>query len=537
MKTRLVLWGTDSENNKVLLALALRAVESKVDVWAFPEEVAPESFYQKMIEEWRLGRELPFPDTFTQYEVPFTSSTELLPDGLKADRSDLMQQAQTEWQFVVLSGRLYESYKDELQFFKDKLDRLDNFDTKVWEELKGFWEKVQVHIHDRVLFRDHGSKLREITNALFEQMKSMRKTLDADFKAASKENVERFMTAITSIEERIKEGRGLHPIFEELKKLQQSYADAKFTRDDRNKVWQKLDGAFKSVKEKRFGPEAQKANVNTASRVDRRLEGLNAAISKMEKSISHDHHDIQYEQERIAESHGQLEAQIRQAKLAMIQERINSKQEKLTDMLKTRTDLERRLEQEKKREEARKLKAERDLLREQAKETVKEKIAEEIKQNVESHAQEADRLEKAAEAIAESKRKPRKPKKETLIAAVTEAVGESLEDLGDTIKAVADVVSDKIAEAVKQEDEGNTGKHKEAQGARDTGETGEVGEVGETGEEEAKKEEEEEAGQVGEAEETGKAESRKEETEEVEEAGETGENGEAGETGEEEEKP
>ena len=125
MKTRLVLWGMDSEGSKVLLALSLRTAESKVDIWAFPEEAASESFYQRMIDEWRLGRDVTFPDTFTQYEVPFTSSTDLLPDGLKGDRGDLIQQAQTEWQFVILSSRLYESYRDELQFFKDKIDRLE----------------------------------------------------------------------------------------------------------------------------------------------------------------------------------------------------------------------------------------------------------------------------------------------------------------------------------------------------------------------------------------------------------------------------
>lgn len=451
MKTRLVLWGMDSEGSKVLLALSLRTAESKVDIWAFPEEAASESFYQRMIDEWRLGRDVTFPDTFTQYEVPFTSSTDLLPDGLKGDRGDLIQQAQTEWQFVILSSRLYESYRDELQFFKDKIDRLENFDNRLFEELKGFWEKVQTHIHDRVLFRDHGATLREITNRLFEQMKTMRRTFDAEFKAASKEVTEQFMTMLNKIEERIREDRGLHPIFEELKKLQREYRQARFTKEDRNKVWEKLDNAFKAAKERRFGPETQKVQ-SGASRVERRLEGLNTAISKMEKSITHDQHDIEFEQERIAESHGQLEAQIRQAKLAMIQERIRSKQEKLADMLRTRGDLEKRIEQEKRREEARKQKEIRDQLKEQVKESVKEKIAEEIKHSVESRSQDAERLEKAAEEIVSSKRKPRRGKKEPLLETINGVVSESLQDLGDTIKAVADVVADRIEEAFDEEE-------------------------------------------------------------------------------------
>jgi len=452
MKTRLVLWGTDSESKKVMLAIALRATESKVDIWAFPEEVATESFYKRMIDDWRFSRDVPFPDTFAQYEAPFTTTGDFLPDGLKADRSDLIQQAQTEWQFVILSGRLYESYRDELQFFKDKLDRLEGFDQKIWEELKGFWEKVQSQIHERVLFRDHAIKLRETTNALFEDMKVKRRALDAEFKTLSKEATDKFTAALDEIETRIKEDRGLHPIFEELKKLQREYHDTKFVRDDRNKVWKRLDGAFKAIKEKRFGPDAQKAP-STAGRLERRLEGLITAIGKMEKSISHDQRDIEFEQGRIEDTHGQLEAQIRQAKLAMIQERIKSKQDKLADMLKTREDLERRIEKEQKREAARKEKEERDKLREQAKETVKEKIAEEIKHNVEAHQDEAEKLTKAAEEIVKAKKKPRRGKKESLAAAVSETLGESLEDLGDTVKAVAAVVADQITDLFDGEEE------------------------------------------------------------------------------------
>ena len=96
MKTRLVLWGTNAEEQKVLLAIALKAEENKLDIWAFPEDVATESFYKRMINEWRFGRELTFPETFTQFEAPFSNSESLLPEGLKADREELIQQAQTE---------------------------------------------------------------------------------------------------------------------------------------------------------------------------------------------------------------------------------------------------------------------------------------------------------------------------------------------------------------------------------------------------------------------------------------------------------
>ncbi len=402
MKTRLALWGTDGEGSKVLLAIALRAEDSMVDVWAFPVEVATESFYKRLINEWRFGREVPFPDMFAQYESPFTTGSEILPDGLKADRDDLLLQAQTEWQFVILSARALQSYKGEIEFLKEKIERLNTFDKQTWEELKGFWEKVQGQITGRVLYREHGFQLREIVNALFNHMKSLRRSMDVEFKAVSKENLEQFMAKITGIEERLAQDHGLHPIFEELKQIERQFRDTRFIREDRRKVLKRLDRAFKVAKEKRFGPDAKKSQ-SPASRVARRYEGLIRAMQKMENSIGHDERDIEIEERRIAESGGQLEAQIRQAKLAMIKERIRSKQEKLADMEKTKTELEQRIVREQAREEERR---KREEIRKVEVE-VKDKITREIRESAGNRDLDAERLKKAAGEISESTRRKR----------------------------------------------------------------------------------------------------------------------------------
>ena len=343
MKKKLVLWGTNAKDERTLIALQLHPKTNKVSIYTFPEDEATEAFTNRMMNEWRNDQEVPFPENHSVEERELTISDSLLPEYLKVERGDVVQRAQTEWHFIVLSSKLFEAYESELNELRTKVEELQTFDSGTWDSLKGFWSKVQSQVKKRNLFRDHANDLRENTNKLFARLKELRSALDEEFKNLSETHYKTFMGSLEELETKVSKGLNLSGIFDDLKKLQKEFRDTKFTKEHRSKVWERLDGAFKKVKELRFGAQGASGN-SPMERLTRRYNGLVAAIEKMERSIKRDRDDLKFQDRKIANSDGQLEQQIRQAKIKMIQERIRSKEEKLGDMMKTKSELERRME-------------------------------------------------------------------------------------------------------------------------------------------------------------------------------------------------
>ncbi len=438
MKPRLVLWGNNAQNERVLIALELRPEDNKVNVFTFPENIVTEEFHQKMMDEWRDGKPLDFPEGYAAMERELTVTESLLPEELKVERGDVVQRAQTEWHFMVLSAKLNESYNAELAALKDRVEKLESYDNDIWDELKNFWDKVQSQVRDRNLLKSHSDTLRDSINHLFDHLKKLRSRLDEEFDRISKDNYEKFLNSIATVEKKISDGLRLAPIFDELKEMQRNFRDAKLSREHRSKVWEKLDAAFKAVKEKRFGPETGD-DKSPLDRLNRRYEGLLAAIEKMQRSIQRDEDDLNFQTRKIEKTDGQLEAQIRQAKIKMIEERIRSKEEKLNEMTTTRADLEQRMEQQRRKQE------ERDRV-EEAKKAAQEKIAQEMKAREESV--DTEKLAKAVEAL--KSEQPEEKKEDSFLDKISEKLEDIVEDSVDTVRAVAEVMEEKIEDAIEK---------------------------------------------------------------------------------------
>jgi hypothetical protein len=340
MKSKLVLWGTTEQNDRVLIAMELRAEDNKVHTWLFPEGIASPEFSQQMVNDWRSGATVAFPEGFTHTATDLSLTDTLIPAGITVERLELVQRAQTEWQYIVLSTKLHEAYKSELASLEDKIAQMTHFSGEVFGALKGFWGKVNNQLKDRNLFREHADELRDTTNVLFEKLKGMRTEVANDYEENSKKWFEQLTSILDDIEQRIEEGVSRFPeLFDKLKSAQKQFREQKFTREHSNELWDRIDVLFKNLKERRFGNFATNEG-NPTDRMAKRLEGLISAVDKMQTSIDRDREELNFQKKRVASSEGQLEAQIRQAKINMIMERVKSKEEKLAEMMATKQDVE-----------------------------------------------------------------------------------------------------------------------------------------------------------------------------------------------------
>jgi hypothetical protein len=325
----------------------------------------------------------------------------------------------------------------------------------MWDHLKNFWNKVQDQVSERNLFKEDADVLRSTTNELFTKLKSLRANNDNNFKTLSAEIYDNFVKSIEAVEEKASKGLRINVLFDELKELQKKFRDLNITKDHRSKIWDRIDVAFKHLKSKgnkSFEGRPAGETDNAVERITRRMDGLVNAIKGMQSSIDRDKDDLNFQNKKIAATDGQLEAQIRQAKIMMIEERIRSKEEKLKEMLSTKTELDGQLVLAHERENKRK---ERERV-EEAKKLVQSKIADSIKEAADSRTVDTEKLEKAAEALS---RKPQAVAAETAVAesapeaeaelTFTEKAEEVIEDTVDTVKAVATVVGEKVLDFIE----------------------------------------------------------------------------------------
>ena len=251
MRNRIAVWGRDAQEKRVLMTLELQVADNIVRIETFPEKVVSDEVYSAFMDKWRKNKEaeLPEPDRVIARELSVTEG--ILPDDLKAEQTDMILRAQTEWHFNVLSEKLAQNYRSELAEIEDRIERAGAYSSDLWNQAKNFWQKIQSQLQDKTLMREQGNELRKRSDAIFAKLKELREAVNAQYEEESTKQKAKFATLLEDVEKRIVEGTHLNKVFQELRELQRKFHGVKFTKSDRDEVYQRIDAAFKSVKEKR----------------------------------------------------------------------------------------------------------------------------------------------------------------------------------------------------------------------------------------------------------------------------------------------
>ncbi|MEZ4908443.1 MAG: hypothetical protein R2771_12560 [Saprospiraceae bacterium] len=192
MKTKLILWGKTEQDQKVLVAIELLENENKVKTYVFSEEVATEEFYNLMLNEWRFDRDIDFPAVMQTYETSLTASEDILPEGLLVEKPDLINRAKTEWHFVVLSKKLYDLYKDELEDIKDQISELNEFSSINGMNLKYSGKSSRSHVKRKEIYLEIIFESLKRTDELFNNLKELRNKSDDELKVNSEKYYNEF---------------------------------------------------------------------------------------------------------------------------------------------------------------------------------------------------------------------------------------------------------------------------------------------------------------------------------------------------------
>ena len=248
MKNNIVFWGADELDRRILVAARLRAKDNKVDFWTFPEKQVNAAFADKMFGDWEELEPSEFPEGYVHIERDISSS-ELLPENIKTDNTELVMRAEKEWFVKVLVQRLYEMLDAEVSALHEQVMSLTEYDKTLWDSCKNYWEKIMSHNQERNITRDQAIELRGKVNASFERLKGLLDNTNKAYEEEAQANFFQINKRLEEIKQELeKNPNGSRNVFNQLKQIQEEAKVLKLNRPNRNEIFNTLNELFESSK-------------------------------------------------------------------------------------------------------------------------------------------------------------------------------------------------------------------------------------------------------------------------------------------------
>ena len=282
---------------------------------------------EQLQKNWVEGQAFEFPKTTIEV-APNLNAESILPDDIRSDESGKIRAKQNEWAYTLLTAKLWESYLNELDELKKKSTELTQYDRSLFDDAKSFWERVLEHRKERDISQEALDKIKDDVNAIFEKLKTFRKTESAEFESASTKFREEVVAKLDDLKSRATEKANFKALLEEFKTIQNDSRKNRYSKSDDALLRKLFDSVFQYVNAQR--------NLFFSDMTASRVKGLNDVIDRLASTLSRDKRDLEYMLKKGDNSKASsLEMQLTKLKVNMLNETIASKEEKLKDIRQT----------------------------------------------------------------------------------------------------------------------------------------------------------------------------------------------------------
>lgn len=327
MQSRFTAKGVNNEGKDVFLAYELKEEEFKVDLYVIPSKLLKAEQKEQLETKWVAGEEFAFPESVSCIN-PNLNGESILPEDIRSEETGKIRIKQNEWAYILLTAKLWESYLQELDVLKKRAEALTQYERQLFDDAKSFWERVLEHRKERDISQERLDKIKDEVNAVFDKLKTFRKTESAEFEAASIKLRDDILAKLEDIRKQVDEKSNFKALGEALKNLHTESRKNRYTKADEQQLRKVFDTTYQYLNEQRNHYFNDKNAV--------RIKGLTEVVEKMEASLIRDRKDLEHLSRKAnSNSIQSLELQLIKVKTNMLNETIASKEEKLKDIRST----------------------------------------------------------------------------------------------------------------------------------------------------------------------------------------------------------
>lgn len=342
MQQHLVLWGDIGTDRKALLAIHLNEAQSKVWIHAFPKERV-DQVLQDQLFAWRNGGEFQFPEDIPVWEVDANGDS-LLPREIRVDKPELINRAQSDWGKLIMSTRLFNVCKEELQLFKQLVTSGTEKVDEQWNRAQELAQKYADMKKERDLTWEQAGVLKTELDTVFDMLKAKKRL-------TSEKDKEQHKKLTQDLEKQIEAQRTalIYPeewnnIFDQLRKIQDKVKDAPLGWGHKRTLFDQINSVFDSLKQYRKS--------QNETHLKDRIGKLTKILKGIEENMQKDKESLQAQKDKLSHYiRGNKSSGDWGGLLKITEDRIKEKEEKAADIRKTLADLKKKLEKEQQRQQ------------------------------------------------------------------------------------------------------------------------------------------------------------------------------------------